>query len=138
MNVASPNATPNLTRRMFAAVIRAFARGQLTNHEYEDVVFSLMMSDDWDDACDDLYYQIWFLYCDIQTHRMNDLDRPLCRNNPYRVYYRSFFARCVLFLRNTRYCVSDFNNDLMSPFPSPAMLTAASRFNTFLYGKPSI
>lgn len=131
-------ATPNATRRMFAAVIRAFASGKLTNRQYDDVVYTLMFSKQWDEACDDIFWMIWCFYCDFRTHRLTDKGQVFDPRNPHLDEDRAFYARCILFLRNTRFSKPGTRHDELLPFASAAEFAAARQTNTFLYGKPSI
>ncbi|MEL6498198.1 MAG: hypothetical protein AAFZ67_10865 [Planctomycetota bacterium] len=76
-------------RREFATLLREFARGAITNTQYEDASDELV---DRDTAIFAIHSQfIWWLYDDIFTHRLTGR-HALCRES------RAGLARAVLFL----------------------------------------
>lgn len=76
-------------RVLMSRVMRAFAGGQLTNRQFEELSESLVMLDD---AVSDAYCFAWPQYCDIRTHRM----QGEWRLDPER---RRLWARWILLLR---------------------------------------
>ena len=80
-------------RRAYARLLREFARGAVTNREYEDLFDELIGKDT---AVFAIHHQlVWFLYCDIFDHRLTG-KRALSRQA------RSEIAKAVLFLHTER------------------------------------
>ncbi len=78
-------------RRKYAELGHQFISGRMTNDEYEERCEEITSHQD-DPAVREIYHQIWFLYDDIQTHRMTGkhrLDRAGRRE----------MAKAVLFLQ---------------------------------------
>ncbi len=84
----------NINRRsrlLYAELLRHFAAGRLTNHEYEDAADKLLVSRDaslWA-----IYLIVWLHYDDWQTHRLTGkwkLSPDMLRN----------FARIIVFLHS--------------------------------------
>lgn len=79
-------------RRQYGELLRQFISGRMTNDKYEERS-SAIKCDANDPAVIETYYQAWFLYDDIKTHRMTGTHR-LNREG------RRTIARAVLFLQS--------------------------------------
>jgi len=60
-------------RDRYAELLRHFLAGRITNDDYERRADQIMASDSGteDRAIAEVYQRVWFLYCDIRTHRMS-------------------------------------------------------------------
>ena len=79
-------------RRKYAELVRQFISGRMTNDEYEDR-YEAIQQNKSDTAIGEIYHQLWFLYDDIQTHKMTGTHR-LDREG------RKTVAKTILFLQS--------------------------------------
>ena len=79
-------------RRKYAQLVRQFISGRMTNDEYE-ARFEAIQHGASDLAIGAVYYELWFLYDDLKTHRMTGSHRLDCEN-------RRTMARMILFLQS--------------------------------------
>jgi hypothetical protein len=80
-------------RDEYAEIIEAFLRGEVSNHQYDDVASRLQRKSE-DDLIEETYRFLWGGYSDVTKQYVDDLDPQA----------QAAFRRCAVFLRSNREC----------------------------------
>ena len=80
-------------RNEYAQLLRNFLSGKVTNFEYENIFENIDFNSD--EAINQIYCEMWYTYCDLNEHKLNEEDRGFENRES-----REAIVRFILFLHS--------------------------------------